>query len=56
MIPFKIKRMQLKYCDNLQLLLKKFIVRNLSAPCKRKILELKENYAHEHSQAYVNVM
>ena len=46
MLSFPKQRLQLKKTDNLQVLVKKFIVHHLSAPHKQGIPELKENYAH----------
>lgn len=41
------KELRLKNYDNLQYLVKKFIVHSLSASHKHEIPELKENYAHK---------
>lgn len=45
-VSFQRKCLGLKNYDNLLLFVVKFIVHNLSAPHKWRILELKSNYAH----------
>ena len=45
-VSFQRKRLWLNNYDNLQLLVEKFTLHDLSAPHKHGILELKKNYAH----------
>ena len=45
MVSFQRKSLRLKNFDSLELLVEKFIVHNLSAPKKQRILKLRENYA-----------
>ena len=58
-VSFQIKRLQLKNYDDLQKLIEKFTIHNLSAPRKHEILELKKNYVRtkhgpmEHNQGDV---
>jgi hypothetical protein len=46
MVSFQIKRLQLEKSNNLQLLVEKFIVYNLSVPHKHEILDLKYNFVY----------